>query len=204
MTRALKRASDEAEHLGHPVWGSEHIVLALTRLDHEEAGRAPEILARLGVTEDVVRALVERHCEGHRESNGEHDPVRAGPEVAYIVTHTRWLAIYLGQTPANGEHLLLGTLQHHKAESKVLRKLGLSFEDAYTELTGAEPPPELRPERPLYVPEAQLAPLLRYLPDVLPEGASYSFGFDDELAWFNSPADEFEVYVQRALARAGE
>ena len=182
------------------VWGSEHIVLALTRLGRDEPGRGPEILDRLGITEGVVSELVERHCPP-----GEtHEHVRAGPEVAYIVTHTRWLAIYLHQTPPDTEHLLLGTLQHHKAESKAFRELDLTFEDAYKELTGEEPAPELRPRRPLYVPERQLAPLLRYLPDVVPAEVSYSFAFDDELAWFDSAAEDFDVYVQRALALADE
>ena len=144
--------------------------------------------------------LVERHCA----DGGEHDHVRAGPEVGYIVTHTRWLAIYLEQLPADTEHLLLGTLQHHKAESKVLRQLGLTFEDAYAQLTGAEPPLALRPQRPLYVPAAQLEPLLRHLPDVVPDRVSYSFNFDDELAWFSSSTEDFEVYLQRALAVASD
>ena len=196
----LRRAGQEAERLGQPIWGSEHILLSLTRLDRGDAGRGPEILDRLGISADVVEGLIERHC-----SSAEiDDHVRAGPEVAYVVTHTRWLAIYLGQNPANTEHLLLGTLQHHKAESKVLRELDLTFEDAYSALTGQEPPPELRPRRPLYVPEQQLSALLRYLPDVLPEGVSYGFNFDDELAWFDSSAEDFDVYVQRALALADE
>ena len=182
------------------MWGSEHILVSLARLDRTDAGRGPEILDRLGISADVIEGLIERHCAA-----GEiDDHVRAGPEVGYIVTHTRWIAIYLGQARADTEHLLLGTLQHHKAESKVLRELDLTFEAVYSALTGEEPLPELRPRRPLYVPEEQLAPLLRYLPDVLPEGVSFGFSFDDELAWFDSGAEDFDVYVQRALALADE
>ncbi len=144
---------------------------------------------------------MDRHCP--RSTEG-HDVVGAGPEVGQIVTHTRWLAIYLRAAAADTEHLLLGTFLYDKPESKVFRQLGVTFEDVYREMTGDEPPEEIRPSRPLYVPEDDLAPLLRFLPDVLPEGASYSFDFDDELAWFNCSLNDFEVYVRRALALADQ
>ncbi len=138
---ALKRASEEARELGHPAWGSEHILLSLTG---------------------------------------------SGP----------------GKGAVDTEHLLLGTLRHDKPESKVLRQLGATFEDVYRELTGQEPADEIRPERPVYVHEKDLAPLLRFLPEVLPAEVSYGFDFDDELAWFTSSSGGFEAYVRRALALA--
>jgi len=49
-----------------------------------------------------------------------------------------------------------------------------------------------------------LALLLRDLPEGVPEDMSYGFNFDDELAWFRSSSEDFELYVQRALKRAGE
>ena len=98
----------------------------------------------------------------------------------------------------------VGTLQHHKAESKVLREPGVTFEGAYRALTGEEPPPELGPRRPVYVPEKLFASLLRCLPDVQPEGVTFGFSFDDELAWFDSSVEDLDIEVQRALALARE
>jgi ATP-dependent Clp protease ATP-binding subunit ClpC len=54
---ALERTGREADALGHPAIGPEHILIALTAIEGEGIA---ELLARHGVTADTVREAIER------------------------------------------------------------------------------------------------------------------------------------------------
>ena len=194
---ASKLASEEARGFGNPHWGSEHLLLALTQVERDDPDSAAGILARLDVTESRIRALLYRH---HPPVDGQEDEIRgSGPEVGFVFTHARWIAVHLEDRVAGTRHLLLGTLFHEKAESRVLRELGITFDDAYRAATGRRPPPALTPERSVFVPVEQLDGLLATLPKVLPVGRSFGYAYDDELAWF-SPMSNYDLdhYVQYA------
>ncbi len=126
------------------------------------------------------------------------------------MSNARWIAAYLRERLVDPNRLLLGTLWHEKPESKVLRELDASFEDAYRLVTGDDAPPEIRPERSVYVSKHQLQPLVAALPEVLPAGVSFGFAQDDETAWLSaSPAVDPEdrevdlaAHIARALERA--
>lgn len=210
----LKLASEEAIRFGHRCWGSEHIMLGLTLANGEGEGRAAEILDQLRITEGHIRGLIERYrpSDAEREGGAEREPaaapvqrVFAAPEVGYIISNTRWVAAYLGSSLAGTEHLLLGTLWFEKSESKVLRDLAVTFEDAYRKTTGQEPPDEIRPLRPVYVsPFGDINALVRALNEILPAGSSLRFAFDDERAWFSTSPETIELqdYIPQALALA--
>lgn len=194
---ASKLASEEARAFGHPWWGSEHLLLALTQVERDDPDSAAGILARLDVTESRIRALLYRH---HPPVDGQDDEIRgSGPEIGYVFTHARWIAVHLEDRVAGTRHLLLGTLFHEKAESRVLRELGVTFEDAYREATGRRPAKALTPERSVFVPVEELQGLLATLPKVLPEGRCFGWANDDELAWFVTSDDyDLDHYVQYA------
>ncbi len=206
----LRLAVEEATELEHPVWGSEHVLLALTKGTGEDSGRPAEILNQLGVTEARLRELIDRHGLSRMERAIERrDHVCAGHETAYIVNHARWLAAYLRQPLADPEHLLLGTLWHDKPESKVLRDLQVSFEEAYRQLTGEEAGQEIAPSRSVYVSRRDLEPVVGALQALLPAGVWFGFAQDDELAWFSAHPDvdaegqeiDLESHIEQALAR---
>ena len=47
----LRRAAEEATELGHPIWGSEHVLLALAAAADGDRGRSGEFLDPTGITE---------------------------------------------------------------------------------------------------------------------------------------------------------
>lgn len=199
---ALKLAGREAAGLGNGAWGSEHVLLALTQIDRDDAAGAAAILARLGLSESRVRALLYRHLP-HVDADEDAIPP-ASAEIGYVITHARWIAILVGDRVADSRHLLLGVLWHDKPASIVMRSLDVTFEDAYTEVTGQRPPAALKPNRAVFVPVKHLEGLLAKLPMVIPEG-SWGWAADAELAWFSTTSDiDLAHCVQYALSLLDE
>lgn len=216
VQRVIKEAAEEARKRGDRDWGREHVLLSVLGLGGQAGGRAAQILERLGIHERRVREVIDRHRPPGPELE-EPPPVLgepptqvtfAGKQTERLWVHTRWVAAYLGQRTADTEHLLLGLLSDDRpgdSIDKIFAELGLRFEEVYRELTGEPPPQELRPPRPVIIPIADCETALRMLPKVLPVDVSYSFNFDDERAWFESPSDiDLEDYMKRALAQAGD
>ena len=195
---AVRQATEIAQVRNGRAADSEHILLALTKL-YEEGTASARVLSGLGITE----VLMLNTMDGFAAPGGGGAGGSDAHSITHIVTHTRWLARYFRETRADREHLLLGALWHEPPENKVLRELRLqevTFEAAYQRLTGQVTPPELERSQPVYVPRDALERVLRVLPTFLPADASYSFNFDEELAWLGtSDQVDLEGCVQRAL-----
>ncbi len=209
--RMVKLAVDEARKRGDREWAREHILLALSQLSDEPDVRGAEVLGRLGIDERRVREVLDRHRppgpeldETPLEAGGpRNQQTFAAHEIERVWVSTRWLAAHLGQRTADTEHWLLGVLADDRPENKVLRDLGIRFEDVYHALAGVPPPEEIAPLRHVVIPIEDFDSALRMLPKVLPAGVTYSFAFDDEQAWFSTDWDvDLEDYMKRALARA--
>lgn len=207
--RVFRLAAEEARRRGDREYGREHLLLALCQLSGEPDLRGAAILERLGMDEGRVREVIDRHRPPRPEL--DETPLEPGGPpnqqvypahvIERVYIHGRWLAAHFGQRATDTEHLLLGVLSDEDPQNKILRDLGLRFEDAYRELTGELPPRELVPPRDVIIPIGDFETALRMLPKVLPAGVYCSHNFDDQYAWFSTSSDiDLEPYVRKALA----
>lgn len=124
--RTVVLAQQEAQELGHPRIGSEHLLLGLIR----QPGGAADALAGLGVQVDAARTAV-REAAGSPPDPPEDPAITftRGAKVAMenALRHSRRL-----KTPGTRigtEHLLLGAVtDESEAATAVLRSLGVTPE----------------------------------------------------------------------------
>ena len=98
--KVLEHAFEEAQMMGHPFIGTEHILLGITG---EEEGVAAKILANLGLTREIIRAVVIKAMSeassprGNEQGEGESRPqAGAGPTATAVKSKTK--------TPTLDEH----------------------------------------------------------------------------------------------------
>jgi len=127
--QSLTLAQDEALRLGHRYIGTEHLLLGLLR---EEQGVAARVLARLGVTLERVRQMVEDtigHEERHNIATLELAP-RTKRVLELAVDEARRLGHYYIGT----EHLLLGLIREGQGiAAGILETLGLDLDEVRKE-----------------------------------------------------------------------
>lgn len=120
--QALALAGDEAQRLGHPYVGTEHLVLALSRQTHGTLGTA---LRTLGVDPGRVRATIETTV--HPGTAATH-----GRRLSYTDTTKRVFVLAknaaqaLGERDLGPDHLLVGVLEANGVGGAILRHYGLS------------------------------------------------------------------------------
>ena len=211
--RVMRQAYEEARKRGDREWNREHVLLALCQLGPGEGGRGAVVLERLGMSERWLREAIDLRRPPGPEldetplhaGGSPNQQVYAAHRIERVYIHARWLAAQFGQRAQDTEHVLLGVLSDDDPQDKIMRDLGLRFEDAYEELTGEPPSRELLPPRAVVVPIGDFYKALRHLHKVLPAGVSSSHNFDDEYGWFGTSSDiDLEPYVREALALEAE
>jgi hypothetical protein len=127
---ALRRAGGEARRLGHSYVGTEHVVLALVTA---ERGVAGEVLRGLGVGRD--RMLATSCLRAGTDGDEPREPLSVMPRLKHALEHARRFADDVGARQADTEHLLAGILAVSDSMAiEILRRLGVSADDARTEL----------------------------------------------------------------------
>ena len=120
--RLLALAGEEAQRLGHPYIGTEHLVLALTRAAQ---GVLRTALSTLGVDEDRVRRSIETTVNTGSSATTSR-------RLSYTSTVKRAMKLAkdsaqgVGQGEISVEHLLVGVLRARGVGAAVLGRHGLS------------------------------------------------------------------------------
>lgn len=131
---ALGGAREEARRLNHPLVGTEHLLLGLTRAD----GAATDSLIRLGLQPAAVRAAVEARLGPGRPLPGGEPGMtpRAGRAMQLAAEESA----RLGREMVGPEHLLLGLLREGDGiAAAVLTDLGVTLESARAQFGGNHP-----------------------------------------------------------------
>ena len=113
--RVLVTAQEEARELGSELAGTEHLLLALTRVDV----LVGDFLQGLGVTHDRLRREV-------LPGRGAGDVVPLGPDFKAALEMAAQEADRLGRAGVGPEHLLLGVLGVGGVAAACLHELGVS------------------------------------------------------------------------------
>ena len=148
--RVLVTAQEEVRQLGSEVAGTEHLLLALTRLD----ALVGDFLHGLGVTHERLRREV-------LPGPGSGEVVPLGPDFKAALEAAVTEADRMGRAGVGPEHLLLGVLQAGGDAAACLHELGLAAAEVREALVGmaASQPPELEDVAPMF----QIAPPLAQL-----------------------------------------
>jgi ATP-dependent Clp protease ATP-binding subunit ClpA len=131
--RVLVLAQEEARLLGHPMLGSEHILLGLVA---EEHGVAAAVLAHAGVELERAREEVDRLASRIGHSAPGSPPFTPGAKKA--LEHALRTALSMGHSYIGTEHLLLGVLEEDDTMARrALDALGADPEDLRHRVTDA-------------------------------------------------------------------
>jgi hypothetical protein len=130
--QSLELARAEAPRLNHDFIGTEHVLLGLL---NSQSGIVSNVMRRLGVESDVVRAEIEKVI-------GPGVPAkRVAAEIPYTPRATRALALavkeaeMLQQRQVNSEHIFLGLIKGNEGVAGlVLRNLGVDINRAREEI----------------------------------------------------------------------
>jgi ATP-dependent Clp protease ATP-binding subunit ClpA len=123
--RVLVLAQEEARQLGHPMIGSEHILLGLIA---EQRGLAATVLSQAGVDLERTREEVDRLVGriGRSASGSPPFTPRAKKALEYALRS----ALSMGHAYIGTEHLLLGVLEEEDTMvRRVLDALGADADD---------------------------------------------------------------------------
>ena len=141
--KQVKRlAEKEAQRLNHNFVGTEHILLGLIKLGQ---GVAVDVLKRLGLDFDIVRAEVEKMVGTGPPNKGPAKPANT-PRADKVYENAWEEAQRLKHNYVGTEHILLGLLKEEDGvAAKVLQNLDVDLEKARNEvleiLSGFAPPP---------------------------------------------------------------
>ncbi len=129
--RALRRAQEEAQRLGHNYIDTEHILLGLMV---GEAGTAAKILNNLGVTSNKVQAAIE-FVTGKGEKKTTNREIDLAPRAKRVIELAVDEARRLNFNYIGSEHLLLGLLREGEGVAcNVLESFGITLERAREEV----------------------------------------------------------------------
>ena len=139
--QAVVLAQEEARELGHAQIGTEHVLLALLRVDD---GIAASVLTGLGATLDDTRDQVLRLTGRGDGAPRGHIPF--SPRAKKVLELSLREALQLGHNYIGSEHVLLGLLREGKGvAARVLVAMGLTLETVrravLAELDQGEPAP---------------------------------------------------------------
>ncbi|MEO5678248.1 MAG: Clp protease N-terminal domain-containing protein [Acidimicrobiales bacterium] len=138
--RVLVSAQEEVRELGSEVAGTEHLLLALTRVD----ALVGDFLHGLGVTHDRLRREV-------LPGRGAGEVVPLGPDFKAALESAVEHADRLGRPGVGPEHLLLGVLEVGGDAGACLHELGVSaLEVRETVLAMAAADPQIEDVAPLF------------------------------------------------------
>ncbi len=147
--RVLVTAQEEVRELGSGVAGTEHLLLALSRLD----ALVGDFLHGLGVTHERLRREV-------RPGSGAGEVVPLGPDFKAALEAAAAEADQMRRAGVGPEHLLLGVLQVGGGAGACLHELGVSPDELREALLSmASVDPELEDVTPMF----QIAPPLAQL-----------------------------------------
>jgi len=137
--KVITFAKQEAQRLGHPYIGTEHLLLGIVR---EGTGVASTLLQRLGVDAKRIRLEVEKHVQSGTEVISTSKELPWAPRAKKALGYAFEEAKRLGQNYVGTEHLLLGLLKEEEdIAAQVLMNLGVEIEeveDQLIELLGPE------------------------------------------------------------------
>src|SRR5258706_1885514 len=143
--RVLTGAQEEAQRSRHSYIGTEHLLLGLLTV---EDGVAAQVLARLGVQVDSVRASIDAALGKNEMLIGQVIPTSRVKKVIELAFSQ---AQAMGDPFVDTEHLLLGVLiEGEGITAHLLRDLGASLDTVSTAITTlrSDHPPSTVPERP--------------------------------------------------------
>ncbi|MEO0255186.1 MAG: ATP-dependent Clp protease ATP-binding subunit [candidate division WOR-3 bacterium] len=123
--KAFQIAKDEAIRLAHSEVGTEHLLLALTRMTDSVAAM---VLSNLGVDFDLLRERIEAaHPPGNYVTPMQDLPMSASLRRA--IQYAAEEARKLGHTHIGSEHLLIGIMREKRGlGAKILSQFGLDFD----------------------------------------------------------------------------
>ncbi len=123
--KAFQIAKDEAIRLAHSEVGTEHLLLALTRMTDSVASM---VLSNLGVDFELLRERIESaHPPGNYVTQMQDLPMSAS--LRRVVQYAAEEARKLGHTHIGSEHLLIGIMREKRGlGAKILSQFGLDFE----------------------------------------------------------------------------
>jgi len=116
--RVLVTAQEEVRDLGSEVAGTEHLLLALTRID----ALVGDFLQGLGITHERLRREV-------LPGRGAGEVVALGPDFKAALEMAVQQADRLGRAGVGPEHLLLGVLEVGGVAAACLHELGVAPDD---------------------------------------------------------------------------
>ncbi|MEO0296956.1 MAG: ATP-dependent Clp protease ATP-binding subunit, partial [candidate division WOR-3 bacterium] len=123
--KAFQIAKDEAIRLSHSEVGTEHLLLALTRMTDSVAAM---VLSNLGVDFDLLRERIETaHPPGNYVTPMQDLPMSAS--LRRVIQYAAEEARKLGHTHIGSEHLLIGIMREKRGlGAKILSQFGLDFD----------------------------------------------------------------------------
>jgi ATP-dependent Clp protease ATP-binding subunit ClpA len=131
--RVLVLAQEEARLLGHPMIGSEHLLLGLVAERH---GVAAQVLSRAGVDLELARDEVDRLVGDIARSSPASPPFT--PRAKKALENALRAALALGHSSIGTEHLLLGVLEEEDtAARRALEAMGVDADDLGLRVTEA-------------------------------------------------------------------
>jgi hypothetical protein len=130
--RTLELARAEAPRLNHDFIGTEHVLLGLLK---SQSGIVPNVMRRLGVGSETIRAEIEKTIGPGLTAQ------RVAAEIPFTPRATRALALAvkeaegLDQTQVSPEHIFLGLIKEGEGVAAVvLRNLGVDISRARGEI----------------------------------------------------------------------
>ena len=131
----IKAARREAQRLGHPYVGSEHILLGLIET---EDGTASLLLKNAGATKEDVLSLMEKLVSETGEDSGSSDARDWTPKAKKILKGAEEEAARLSEYECGSEFILMSLLQENECVAmRLLYTLGVEIQKLYTQLWDA-------------------------------------------------------------------
>jgi ATP-dependent Clp protease ATP-binding subunit ClpA len=143
--RVMVLAQEEARLLGHNFIGTEHLLLGLI---HEGECVAAQVLERLGISRETVRAKIEETVGAPATAAGGSPPFT--PRAKRVLELSLREALQLGHNYIGTEHILLGIIREGEGVgARILVDLGADLPTVRQQVvqllsgyTGREPVPE--------------------------------------------------------------
>lgn len=124
LERVIKVAHEIAREYEQEYVGTEHLLLAIAR---EDMGLASQVLSEFGVTQDKVKAAVDRLIQASLEDTWVFGRLPGTPHFRNVMAKAIEEARNLGSKEIGTEHLLIGLLlEKGSVGYEALKSLGLT------------------------------------------------------------------------------